>query len=338
MLQLQRLCENFWTHVVELEELRRILGRSHASSTRFDVSLDAVSRWRVGGVATAVIEPASTEEVADVLALMHERPEPLVVIGDTSNVLFDSAGFNGVLLRIGQQLSKISIDGTRVTAQAGITVPSLARLAADHGLAGLEHTVGIPGTLGGLVVMNGGSQRKGIGSNVVEVGSLSRSGAPSRFDNQACNFGYRSSVFQATDSVVVEVDLELTAGDSPTIHREMDKVIESRRSRFPESEPNCGSTFVSDPEMYDLIGPPGRAIEQAGLKGFRIGDAQVSTQHANFVVNVGRATSQDVLDVIQHIRSTVFRRTGFAMSCEVRHISPDGRVRAAHLSQTESGE
>ncbi len=313
-------------------ELGQALQAALPQSTAFSVPLSDISRWRIGGEAHALVEPRSVEEVAALLLLMRDRPEPLVVVGDMSNVLFDSAGFRGVVLRIGRSLAGVKVDGRRVRAEAGIGVPELARLTADHGLGGLEHTVGIPGTIGGLVTMNGGSQRRGVGDNIVSVTCLDRTGQLITLSQRECKFAYRSSSLQDSGLVVVGVELNLEPGSPSKIHADMDEVIESRKSRFPEDLPNCGSTFLSDPKMYGAVGAPGRAIESAGLKGFEIGGAQISTQHANFVVNTGTASSADVLAVIRHARQSVREMTGFAMDCEVRYISPEGEIVAAHVA------
>ncbi len=292
--------------------------------------LQPLVRWRIGGCATALVEPSSEEEVAAVLRIMADRPEPLFVMGDASNLLFDSAGFAGLILRISGRMSQAQIEGRRVTAEAGIWVPRLARMVAKAGLAGIEHVVGIPGTLGGLVLMNGGSQRKGIGLHTSRVHCLNSRGDRFALDREGCSFSYRRSALQTKDATVVCVELELERGDPAASRREMISIMASRRTRFPKNLPNGGSTFLSDPSMYGTVGPPGEVIDKLGLKGLRRGGAQISPQHANFIVNTGGASSDDVLWLIQVIRQTVFRETGYLMECEVRHVAPDGRVRPAN--------
>lgn len=300
-----------------------------------DVNLAALTRWRVGGTAPVLIDAQSEAHVASVMRLMMDRPEPLCVIGDSSNLLFDSAGFDGVIMRIGPGMCEVRIEGTRVWAQAGVPVPQVAWTVAKAGLTGIEHTVGIPGTLGGLAVMNGGSQRKGVGSHVVRVVSYDQSGRRIEMDQEACRFGYRKSALQGGGLIVVEVELELRRGSSEAIEAEMRAIIASREERFPVSLPNCGSTFLSDPAMYKAVGPPGAAIEAAGLKGIRYGNAQISEQHANFIVNLGAASSDDILRLIALARRTVEARTGYRLDCEVRHVAPDGRLRPAHEAAVE---
>ncbi|ARE39239.1 UDP-N-acetylenolpyruvoylglucosamine reductase [Rhodovulum sp. P5] len=255
---------------------------------------------------------------------------PLFVMGDGSNMLFDSRGFRGIVLRIGPGLDALAFAGTRVTAGAGIWVPAFARQLALRGLAGLEHVVGIPGRLGGLVVMNGGSQRKGIGTHVRHVTVVTRDGESRTLAHADLGYSYRTSALQGSGAIVTDVVLELEPGDRGVIMREMIEILASRRRKFPKNLPNCGSTFLSNPAMYDKVGPPGQAIEAAGLKGVAIGGAQVSPLHANFIVNRGGATSDEVLALIALVRGTVQNRTGFAMDCEVRHLTESGEERPAH--------
>jgi UDP-N-acetylmuramate dehydrogenase len=262
--------------------------------------------------------------------LTSEWRVPVVVIGHGTNLLFDDEGVRGVVVKIGKLMSRCDVEATRVTAEAGAWVPQVARAAAKAGLTGLEHTIGIPGTLGGLVAMNGGSQRQSIGDVVETVHALDQQGRLCRLTGRDCRFSYRSSVFQELPWVVAKVEMRCDPGNGREIRREMLAVLRDRNKKFPRKEPNCGSVFAGDPRMYDRFGPPGRVIEEAGLKGYRIGDAQVSPHHANFIVNVGRATSRDVLDLIRFVRETVHRRTGIRMRCEVRYVNGSGRVGPAH--------
>ena len=197
------------------------------------------------------------------------------------------------------------------------------------GLTGAEHVCGIPGTIGGLVCMNGGSQRKGIGSALVEAVTVDETGAIGIRRPEDCGFAYRRSVFQDNGEVVAAARLRFEpveeAGRTRSeVRREMLRIMADRRRKFPQKEPNCGSVFKSNPAMYDDIGPPGAAIEKLGFKGRRIGGALCSPHHANFVVNTGAATAHDTLALITEIRDAVLASTGYEM--EVEAASP-GRVR-----------
>lgn len=295
-----------------------------------DVDLSKLTRWHIGGLADVIVEPVDEQQVSKVLRVLHDEEVPYCVIGNTSNLLFDSGGLRGVVVRVSSQMSQIEIDGTEVLAGAGTAVPTLARTVGARGLTGIEHTGGIPGTVGGLVLMNGGSQRKGIGENVVWVRYVDGVGTAHVLTQEQCEFSYRHSSLQQRDGVVVAVGLRLGSGDPSLINAEIDRIVAARRRRFPEDKPNCGSTFLSDPAMYSAVGPPGKIIEELGLKGLTIGGAQVSCQHANFINNRGGATSDDILSVISMIRERVYEHTGFLMDSEVRYVSSDGTIKPAH--------
>lgn len=297
-----------------------------------DVDLAALSRWRIGGRAAIMVEPGSADEVAAVARLMAQSEAPFLVVGGTSNVLFDTAGFDGVLMKIGPKLSGLTIEGETATVEAGMAVPDLAWELGRRGLRGIEHTVGIPGTIGGLVMMNGGSQRKGVGDHVASVLCADMRGEVFRLTGEECEFSYRGSSLQHRDCIVLSVTLRLEQGDADASVREMNDIIQERAAKFPSDVPSCGSTFLSNPSMYQTVGAPGHAIEAVGLKGLRRGDAQISPRHANFFVNNGRATSDDVLWLIAVARNTVEDVTGYLIDCEVRYVSPAGAVVPAHVA------
>ncbi len=302
----------------------------------FDVSLSGHNSWQIGGPADLLVEPDRADQVAAVVRFANQFQIPLVVIGQGTNLLFDDVGLRGIVLKLGDNFSAITIEGNRITAQPGAWVPGLARKAMLAGLAGLEHTIGIPGTIGGLVLMNGGSQRKGIGENVRRVQVVNREGEMREMNQAECMFSYRKSALQGTGAVVVKVELECVRLDSRRIRRMMLDDLRERRRKFPRKEPNCGSVFLSTGAMHESVGPPGKIIEESGLKGKRIGKAEVSHQHANFIVNRGGASSGDVLDLISHIRRTVKARIGFDLDCEVRYVSPVGNILPAHMADRQT--
>ncbi len=307
-------------------DLERIAGRP----VTIDADLRQYSRWRAGGRARLLVQPVSRAAVAEVLRYLAQRDVPQMVIGDGSNILFDDAGFDGVIVCIGRDLSSMRVEGASVWAEAGLWVPHFVRAVGKRGLGGLEHAIGIPGTLGGLVMMNGGSRRQGVGSHIRMVRGCDQAGVPFERSGEDCKFRYRGSTLQDDRLVVLEAEFALTPVDMSALRHEMIGILADRRRKFPKSLPNCGSVFLSDPAMYKIVGPPGAAIEAVGLKGRRLGDAQISPLHANFIVNLGQARSADILGLIHLIRTTVHEKTGFWMDAEVRHVAPDGRVTAAH--------
>ena len=311
-------------------QLRALAGQD-VGRTAFDAPLSQHSSWRIGGAAWLLLEPESREQVARVQRFVREQKIPLVVIGRGTNLLFDDAGVHGVVMKIGEQMGGIRISGQKIIAGGGAWVPQLARLSMRAGLTGLEHTIGIPGTLGGLVMMNGGSQHKGIGENVTRVSIVDAEGATCQLSREDCAFSYRHSALQGSGSVVVEVELCCPKGELVRVRSEMISDLRTRRRKFPRKQPNCGSVFLSTAEMHASVGPPGKIIEDAGLKGSRIGQAEVSQQHANFIVNLGGASSADVLALIRHIRQKVRERIGFELDCEVCYVGPDGMLLPAHI-------
>ena len=294
-------------------------------------SLSDLSQWRVGGIASLVLRPCSAREVAGLLCFFAASGVTPLVIGSTSNLLFSDEGLHVPCICIGQRLAWLHIDGHNLRVGAGYWMPFLARRLMQAGLSGLEHTCGIPGTVGGLVCMNGGSQRKGIGSHVISVDSVDASGQMRRRKHDELDFSYRHSVFHDAREIITGAHLQMEPGDRDVIRREMLRILSSRRRKFPRKLPNCGSIFVSDPELYTDYGPPGAIIEGLGFKGYRVGGAQVSTLHANFVVNTGGATAREILMVIRNVNAAVEKKTGRELLAEVRYVHPDGRTAPASL-------
>jgi len=291
-----------------------------------DEPLSHHNSWQIGGPADLFIEPETPSQVAAVMRFVREQHLPLVVIGQGTNLLFDDAGVRGLVMKIGARMDSIAITGTRIVAGGGAWVPQLARRTMGVGLSGLEHCIGIPGTLGGLVMMNGGSHRHGIGEHVVRVSVVDRDATIHQLSAAECQFDYRYSALQERGAVVVEVELECPRGNLADIRREMLLDLRERRRKFPRKQPNCGSVFLSPSAMHASVGPPGKIIEEAGLKGLRCGAAEVSTQHANFIINLGGASSVDVLRLISRIRSEIYQQVGFDLRCEVRYVSPSGEI------------
>jgi len=296
----------------------------------FDVSLSTLSRWRIGGVARCIVKPTNLSQIQQIVVLANEFSLKYLVIGETTNLLFSDEGLDVLVIRIGKQFSQCRIDNNLILAQAGVWVPYLARVASVNGLTGIEHVSGIPGTLGGLVCMNGGSQRKGIGEHITEVTTISSDGTLNRYSKKQCDFKYRDSIFHTLDDIIIEVVMELKKGGREKIRNEMLGILKSRRLKFPQKIPNCGSVFVSNPAMYKEFGPPGAVIEKCGLKGVTRGGAQVSEEHANFIVNNCEASANDVLYLIDHIRDVVSKETGYFMQAEARYVSPCGQFIPAH--------
>jgi len=287
----------------------------------FGEPLRGHSTWGIGGDADLFLEPDSAAQASHLLRLVSAAGLPLVVIGCGSNLLICDEQVHGVVMKIGSRFSRISCQGTRMVADAGAWVPLLAHRSRKHGLTGLEHVIGIPGTIGGLVVMNGGSLRESIGSRVHRVHALSLAGDELVFEPGECGFAYRRSIFQDGACLITSVELDLEQGEPRAVRREMLRILRDRRSKFPLKMPSCGSVFRSEPDRFGTVGPPGKLIEEAGNKGVRVGGAQVSPQHANFIVNCGGATASDVIRLVKHMHDTVLSKSAVSLACEVRYLN-----------------
>ncbi|MCW8858683.1 MAG: UDP-N-acetylmuramate dehydrogenase [Deltaproteobacteria bacterium] len=303
---------------------------------KFDEPLSRHNSWKIGGSADIFVEPETVDQVVNIVRTINLQAIPLVVIGQGTNLLFDDSGIRGLVMKIGERMANVEISGNSVSAEGGTWVPKLSRLTMQAGLSGLEHCIGIPGTVGGLVMMNGGSQRRGIGENVINVTVVDNLGQVHHLSQEECEFSYRHSALQGTGRIVVSVELNCPKADGRDVRREMLADLQARRNKFPHKQPSCGSVFLSTAEMHASVGPPGKIIEDSGLKGLRIGQAEVSRQHANFIINLGDATAKDVLTLIRQIRATVREQIGFELDCEVRYVSPDGCIYPAHLKAEDS--
>ena len=311
----------------DLAELRALC----KGGLMLDVDLSAISWWRIGGRADVLLRPSSTKEVASLRRWFCARQIRPVVIGQMTNLLFDDAGLRVPCIQISQKMAAINITGTVVRAQAGAWVPGLARKLMQAELGGAEHICGIPGTLGGLICMNGGSQRKGIGDNVLAVESVDKFGETKLLNVSDCGFDYRKSLFQTNEEIITSVSMCFQKRPRASIRSEMRAILADRSSKFPRKEPNCGSVFKSNPAMYSEIGPPGAIIERLGFKGKRVGGAMVSPRHANFIVNTGGAKACDVLALISEIDEATRVSTGHQMEAEVCFVSAQGEITPANI-------
>lgn len=308
----------------DLHDLRAICPKG----VQCQLPLANISRWRVGGLADVIIQPANQLELKQLLQwFKHKNLSPLV-LGLTSNLLFDDAGVRVPIIQIAPPMNSITLTGVEATVEAGAWMPSLTRQLMQAGLSGLEHTCGIPGTLGGLISMNGGSQRKNIAESLVWVESLNAEGMITRRSATACQFAYRESLFKYNHEVITQAKIKLVASQPSKIRSNMLQLLKDRRKKFPIKQPNCGSVFKSDPQLYDRLGAPGKIIEDSGLKGLSIGGAQVSPLHANFIINQGNATAQNILDLIHSIKQQVYSKTGHLLKTEILYVNCNGHLKA----------
>jgi UDP-N-acetylmuramate dehydrogenase len=270
-----------------------------------DHPLAPYTTWRIGGPAELLAFPADLDDLQTAVVWAAAGGVPWRVLGNGSNLLVHDAGVRGLVLRLRKLLDSVRIEGTRLTAGAGASLPAVARQAAAAGLSGLEFGAGIPGTVGGAIVMNAGWHEFEIANSVATVDVLEPGGALRTDDRVACDFGYRSSRFRREPGVVICVTLALERGDRRELTERLERFAASRKANQPTDLPSCGSVFLKPPGDF-----AGRLIEAAGLKGLRVGDVQVSPKHANFFINLGSATAADVLALVERVEREVESRFG----------------------------
>ncbi len=300
-------------------------------SLRLNYDISKNSSWSVGGTFPVAVFPKTKRSLVQVFSALAEIGQKYLVVGATTNLLFQDGLYECVLINLKdyKNISKITDAEESVECSSGVWMPSFARYMAGRGRGGFEHLCGVPGTVGGLVYMNGGSQRKSISEKIISVEVFDRKKSEVVIiEKKDLEFSYRSSVFQnSRDYYILSVKFDISERRCvKKIRREMLDILFQRRSKFPLKLPNCGSVFVSSPEAYEKVGPPGKVIEELGLKGLTLGGAQVSSIHANFIVNTGGARYHDVLTLIDLIRNFALVKTGFELKPEVRSVSLLGEV------------
>lgn len=274
--------------------------------------LAGYTSWRIGGPADLLVLPRTVADVGTAIQFSREHGLPLTVIGNGTNILVLDQGIRGMVLRLAPGLRQVRFENDRVVAEAGISLPLLARLASRQGLSGLEFAAGIPGSLGGAICMNAGAHGQTIGDLVETVTVFDYSGKEATMTASEVGFGYRQSRVAELGQIVVKVVLKLNPGIKEEIAARMRQNLRQRRQGQPLNLPSAGSVFKNPPGDY-----AGRLLEAAGVKGWRVGDAQVSPKHANFIVNLGQARAEEVLLLIGKIRRQVAEKFGVELELEV---------------------
>lgn len=269
--------------------------------------------FRIGGPADALALPKTPEEVAEVVRFCHEHAQPYYVLGNGSNLLVSDEGYRGLVLQLYRNFNEIQVNGEMITVQSGAMLAAVARTAYQTGLTGLEFASGIPGTIGGAVVMNAGAYGGEMKNVLKEVTVLTKEGEVLVIPAKALELGYRTSVIPKNRWIVLGAVLQLKKGDQEQILARMEELKEQRITKQPLDLPSAGSTFKR-PEGYFA----GKLIMDAGLRGFTVGGAQVSEKHCGFVVNRGNATAADVWELICEVKRRVKEMTGVELEPEVK--------------------
>lgn len=281
-------------------------------NVKVNESLANHTSFKIGGPADVLIEISDENQLMKVINYLKIIESPFFILGNGSNTLFSDSGFEGAVLHIGNAYSTVLVRENEIIAQAGALLVTVSKFAQSYGLAGLEFAAGIPGTVGGGVIMNAGAYDGEMSRVVKQVRAISPKGEVVEIDGQALDFGYRSSVLKNSGFIVSEVVFSLEKGNPDEILAKMNDFNARRRDKQPLEYPSAGSTFKR-PEGHFA----GQLIMDAGLRGFQIGGAKVSDKHCGFIINANKATAADVRDVISEVQAKVKERFDIDLEPEI---------------------
>ncbi len=290
-----------------------------------DEPLKKYTSFKIGGPADFLAIPQNSDELKQLFSASEELGIPCYVIGNGSNLLVSDAGFRGIIILI-KDIKAVPVfeqagDKTRVRAAAGCPLSRLAFAVADKGLKGFEFAAGIPGTLGGAVVMNAGAYGGEIKQSIISATVMDKSGQVKRLLADELCLGYRSSIIQKEGYTVLDAEFEFEAGNAEDIRSTINELNEQRRQKQPLESPSAGSTFKRPEGNF-----AGKLIMEAGLRGFSVGDAAVSEKHCGFVINKGQATAADVCELIKQIIDRVYTNSGIILEPEIKFLGDMGNV------------
>jgi UDP-N-acetylmuramate dehydrogenase len=306
--------EDIMDHI--LNELMQKLIDSDVGEVKKNELLSRHTTLKIGGPADLFIEPTSIANLEKTMQLIRESGVKWTAIGRGSNLLVSDKGIEGAVIKLGNDLNHLELNGTELTVGAGYSIVALSVTISKKGLSGFEFASGIPGSIGGAVYMNAGAHGSDISKILTEAHILFEDGTLEWLTNEEMEFSYRSSILQKKrPGVVIEAKFQLIEGEKEDIIAVMQKNKDYRRETQPYDAPCAGSIFRNPLPHY-----AGQLVEEAGLKGYKIGGAQVSEMHGNFIVNAGNATAEDVLQLIEFIKKTIFNKSQIQMETEVEII------------------
>lgn len=295
-----------------IDELCEIVGKLNI---RLQEPMANHTTFQIGGPAQIFVIPETTEEIRQIVRLCKDREVPYFVLGRGSNLLVSDAGMEGVVLQIYDNYSDFSIDGNQVKAQAGVMLSKLGYAVKEKGLNGFEFAAGIPGTLGGAVMMNAGAYGGEMKDIITSVQLMDEDGNLLEKSCDEMEFSYRHSILTEQKLLVLGATITLTQGDKKMIEERMRELAAARRKKQPLEFPSAGSTFKR-PEGYFA----GKLIMDAGLCGYQVGGAQVSEKHCGFVINRGNATAADVLQLVTDVKKKVYEKFQVELEPEIRLV------------------
>ncbi len=282
---------------------------------RENVILSPYISFKVGGPARFFCEPGTPEEFSQALAWAKREGLEIFILGKGTNLVFSDRGFPGLIIYTGKSFHHIEWKVNRVSAQSGALLQTVVSQSVGHGLAGIQNLAGIPGTMGGGTYINAGAFGQELKEVILSVTSTTMAGHLVKRTNSECGFAYRHSHFFDLGEIILETELELIPADREALQSEMRETLRKRKDKQPLHLPNAGSMFKRPPGQF-----AGVLIEQAGLKGLRLGGAMISEKHANFTVNAGGATAQDIFDLSEDVIRKVRDRSGTTLEREVIFI------------------
>ena len=291
------------------EKLTNLLGDS---AVLFDEPMDKHTTFRIGGKAEAFVRAESIEELSDLRAFCSREEIPFLFIGKGSNILVSDKGISGVVATFGEKMCEIRVKDDMIIAEAGATLSAVASFALQRGLTGMEFAAGIPGSVGGAIRMNAGAYGGDMSQVVGWVRVLEPDGNIKTILGAHMEFGYRTSILKELPYIVLACGIQLMPGDETQVRQTMLELAAKRREKQPLEYPSAGSTFKRPEGFY-----AGKLIEDAGLRGKKIGGAMVSEKHCGFIINEGNATAKDVTELIEFVRKTVYERFGVLLEPEV---------------------
>ena len=297
------------------DKLNNVIGKD---SILIDEPMSRHTTFRVGGPADFFVTPKAKEEVRDVIRICKEAGMPYYIIGNGSNLLVSDAGYRGVIVQIYKEMNEVKVEGDLVKAQAGALLSGIAAKALGAELSGFEFASGIPGTIGGACVMNAGAYGGEMKDVLESVTVLTGEGEIIELGRNELELGYRTSVIAKKGYIVLGAALKLERGDGEKIKTYIDELKEKRVTKQPLEYPSAGSTFKR-PEGYFA----GKLIEDAGLRGFQVGGAQVSEKHCGFVINRDHATAADIMELMRQVQIRVKENSGVDLEPEVKRLGDE---------------
>lgn len=283
----------------------------------YDEPMAKHTSFKIGGPADVFIKVDNIEELKETLDLSKKNQIPLTIIGNGSNLLVTDKGIRGITAKLNLKDIEIKKENNKqiIKVEAGVPVGLLAQKLLKEEITGFEELSGIPGTIGGAVIMNAGAHGKELKDILKKVTAMDYNGNIHEFTNEECLFSYRNSRFQKEKYIILQATLELEKGNSTEIKEKMDEYMQFRKEKQPIEYPNAGSTFKRGEDFVTA-----KLIDEAGLKGYKVGGAQVSEKHAGFIVNVDNATAKDVIELTDYIKEKIEEKFGKKINLEIQII------------------